>query len=109
MCVWVRVCVCACVFKSLQSCLTLCNPWTVTLCLWDSPGKNTGVDCRFLLQGIFLTQGSNSSLFDLLRWQVGSGKPCTYIHSHTHTYTMLSYKQLICSHLFSILGVWKKS
>ena len=26
---------------------------------WDSPGKNTGVGCHFLLQGIFLTQGSN--------------------------------------------------
>ena len=23
---------------------------------WDSPGKNTGVGCRVLLQGIFLTQ-----------------------------------------------------
>ena len=25
-------------------------------------GKNTGVGCRFLLQGLFLTQGSNSPL-----------------------------------------------
>ena len=25
----------------------------------DFPGKNTGVGCHFLLQGIFLTQGSN--------------------------------------------------
>ena len=32
------------------------------LCPWDSPGKNTGVGCCALLQGIFLTQGSNSSL-----------------------------------------------
>ena len=29
------------------------------LCLWDSPGKNTGVGSNSLLQGIFLTQGSN--------------------------------------------------
>ena len=29
------------------------------LCPWDFPGKNTGVDSYFLLQGIFLTQGSN--------------------------------------------------
>ena len=29
---------------------------------WDSPGKNTGVGCYSLLQGIFLTQGSNPSL-----------------------------------------------
>ena len=28
-------------------------------CPWDSPGKNTGVGCHFLLQGIFLTQGLN--------------------------------------------------
>ena len=26
---------------------------------WDSPGKNTGVGCHSLLQGIFLTQGLN--------------------------------------------------
>ena len=29
---------------------------------WDSPGKNAGVGCHFLLQGIFLTQGSNPGL-----------------------------------------------
>ena len=29
------------------------------LCPWNSPGKNTGVCCHFLLQGIFLTQGLN--------------------------------------------------
>ena len=26
---------------------------------WDSPSKNTGMDCRVLLQGIFPTQRSN--------------------------------------------------
>ena len=29
------------------------------LCPWDSPGKNTGVGCHSLLQGVFQTQGSN--------------------------------------------------
>ena len=29
---------------------------------WDFPGKNTGVGCHCLLQGIFLTQGSNQRL-----------------------------------------------
>ena len=29
---------------------------------WDFPGKNTGVGCHFLLQEIFLTQGSNLGL-----------------------------------------------
>ena len=32
---------------------------TRLLCPWNSPGKNTGVGCHALLQGIFPTQGSN--------------------------------------------------
>ena len=44
--------------------LTLATPWTVArqALSRDSPGKNTGVGCHFLLQGIFLTQGSNLGL-----------------------------------------------
>ena len=63
--------------KSLQSCLTLCSPmhcglWpTRLLCPWDSPGKNIGVGCHFLFQGIFLTQESNPHLLLLLHWQSG--------------------------------------
>ena len=34
--------------------------WPARLpCPWISPGKNTGVGCHLLLQGIFLAQGSN--------------------------------------------------
>ena len=43
--------------------------WTVTHQLplsMGSPGKNTGVGCHALLQGIFLTQGSNLWLLQLL-------------------------------------------
>ena len=39
--------------KSLQSCLTLCDPIDGSPLgsrLWDSPGKNTGVGCHFPLQ-----------------------------------------------------------
>ena len=39
--------------KSLQLCLTLCDPIDNSppgSCPWDSPGKNTGVGCHFLLQ-----------------------------------------------------------
>ena len=40
--------------KSLQSCPTLCDPIdkqpTRLPHPWDSPGKNTGVGCHFLLQ-----------------------------------------------------------
>ena len=35
---------------SLQSCLILCDPIDGSPRLWDSPGKNTGVGCHFLLQ-----------------------------------------------------------
>ena len=42
------------------------------LCPWNSPGKNTGVGCHFLLQGIFPTQESNLGLLHcrhiLYRW-----------------------------------------
>ena len=40
-------------------------PWAIAtrlLCPWDSSGKNTGVDCHALLQGIFPTQGLNLHL-----------------------------------------------
>ena len=52
--------------RSLQSCPTLCSPTNCSLSGFsvyeDSPGKNTGVGCHALLQGIFLTQGWNLHL-----------------------------------------------
>ena len=82
---------------------------------WNSPDKNTGVGCHFLVQGIFLTQGLNSQcLLKLLNWQVKSlPEPlrmlihiyicvyiyiyiwdmvrdthmCVYIYIYTHTHT----------------------
>ena len=48
-----------------QLCPTLCNPMDYSparlLSPWDFSGKNTGVGCHFLFQGIFPTQGSNLS------------------------------------------------
>ena len=42
------------------------NPWTVSppgsSVHGNSPGKNSGVGCHFLLQGIFPTQGLNPGL-----------------------------------------------
>ena len=63
------------VHMSAQLCLTLWLHGLQTarlLCLGDSPGKNTGVGCHFLLQGIFPTQGSNPSFLCLLHWQADS-------------------------------------
>ena len=74
---------------SHSSCVQLFEKlWTVAHQAPLSMGfssKNTGVDCHFLLLGIFLTQGSNPCLLHLLYWLVGSlplalsGKP-QYIH-----------------------------
>ena len=41
------------------------------LCPWNFSGKNTGMGCHFLFQGIFPTQGSNLYL-RLLHWQADS-------------------------------------
>ena len=62
-------CVCAHA-KSLQACLTLCDPMDCSLpsssCLRDFLGKNTGMGCHALLQGVFPTQEANLSLLCLL-------------------------------------------
>ena len=64
--------------------------WTVAhqARLWNSPGKNTGVGCHFLLQGIFPTQGSNPGLLhcgQTLYWLSHQGSHCIYIYIYTHT------------------------
>ena len=51
--------------KSLSCVQLFATPWTVTYHSppsWDFPGKSTGVGGHFLLQRIFLIQGSNPSL-----------------------------------------------
>ena len=56
-----------------QVCPTLCDPMDCSLpgssVHGDSPGKNNGMGCHSLLQGIFPTQGSNPHL---LHWQADS-------------------------------------
>ena len=52
---------------------------TRLLCPWDFPGNSTGVDCHFLLQGIFPTQGSNPGLLhrrQTLHRLSHQGSPC---------------------------------
>ena len=60
----VCVCVCACMHTRAQVCLTLRDTVEPTrlLCPWNSPCKNTGASCHFLLQGIFPTQRLNLGL-----------------------------------------------
>ena len=55
---------CACMHA--QSCPALCGSMDCSLPVSSNhgifPGKNAGVDCHYLLQGIFLTEGSNPCL-----------------------------------------------
>ena len=57
------------IFCGLVGSNSFATPWNIACqapCPWNSPDKNTGVSCHFLLQGIILTQGLNSHLLD---WQ----------------------------------------
>ena len=94
-----------------QSCPTL-RPHglqsTRLLCPWDFPGNSPGVDCHFLLQGIFPIQGSNLGL-----------PPCrqTLYHlSHQGSWILLSHEKeqnnAICNNMNGIIDYhtkWNKS
>ena len=72
------VCVYVCVLSRFNCIWLLVTLWTVAcslLCPWDSPGKNTGVGCHALLQGIFLMLDWNLCLLTLLHWQADSSLP----------------------------------
>ena len=76
---------------------------TSLLCPWDFPGKNTGVGCHSLLQGIFPTQGSNPGLLycrQILYHLSHQGSP------HIH----LSVYNFICQLYLNKAGKkWKNS
>ena len=90
-----------------QSCPTL---WphglepTRLLSLWDFPGKNTGMGCRFLLQRIFPTQGSNSSSSALVGrffTMESPGKPLTWTAAHQTSLSFTISQSLLNSYLLS--------
>ena len=58
----------SCCFKSLSCVRLFCDFMDYIAhqagLPWGFPGKNAGVGCHFLLQGIFLTQGLNPWLLD---------------------------------------------
>ena len=80
-------CCCCCLVAKSRP--VLCNSMGCSLpahrvakhCWWDFPGKNTGLSCHFLLQEIFLTQGSNPHL---LHWQVDSLPPSHLESPYNH-------------------------
>ena len=66
-CQW-SMCVYVCVHAHMLRCPVISDSLQTHgfLCPWDFPGKNSGVGCHFLLQGIFPTQRLNPSLLCLL-------------------------------------------
>ena len=79
---WVCVCECSVVSESFVTLWAVACQDPLSM---DFPGKDIGVGCHFLLQGIFPTQGSNPCLLCLLHWQASSllltppKKPILYI------------------------------
>ena len=67
------------------------------LCPWDFPGKNTGVGCYSLLQGIFLTQGSNPCPLHLLLQQADS-LPLSHIACCFPSFSSFSHLLLFLGH-----------
>ena len=101
-----------------QSCLTLFDPiaYARLHCPWNFPGKNTGVSCHSLLQGIFPTQGLNPCLLHILHWQSDSlpltppGKP-NKILQFSHSFESDSLRPQELQHTrrpCSILSLGKK-
>ena len=88
-----------------QSYLTLCDPMDCILpgssIHGDFLGKNTGVGCCFLLQGIFKTQGLNPHLLHLLHWQVDYLSLC---HIRKPMYTLVYIKQIAYKNLLYSTG-----
>ena len=101
-----------CAWSVTQSCPIFCD--SMSYSPWGFPGKNTGVGCHILLQGIFLTQGSNPHHLHLLQWQVYSlplshlgspiGQICTYIHSFSIVFLYKSLQSIEEQFLCHIVG-----
>ena len=75
-----------------QLCLTFCDPMDCSLPgssgPWGGPDKNNGVTSHSLLQGLFLTQGSNPCLLHLLLWLAAS-LPLSHLGSPFYKYTIV--------------------
>ena len=90
--------------KVAQSCLTLCDALAL-YSPWFSPGQETGVGSRSLLQGVFPTQGSNPHL-PHCRWILyqlnhqGTKREIakhlfTHTHKHTDTHIIKILRQML--------------
>ena len=114
-----RIYMCVCIYtaaaKSLQSCPTMQpHRWQSTWLPrpWDSPGKNTGVGCHFLLQSMKVKSeievaqscptlsdpmdcgppgSSVHGIFQARVLEWGAIAFSIHTHTHTHTYIKLNH------------------
>ena len=70
------------------------------LCPWDFAGKNTRMACRFLLRGIFLTQGSNLHLLH----QQGDSLPLLNLGSPTLKHTLAQDDDLLWHQCYQVIA-----
>ena len=96
---YVCVCVCVCVSVHALSHSVMSDSLRTfgllsarLLYPWDFPGNHGGVDCHALLQGLFLTQGSNSRLLCLLHCR-GILYPLSHRGSPTTTWPHPNLRQ----------------
>ena len=84
--------------KFTQSCPTFCDSHGL-YSPWNFPGQNTGVGSRSLLQGIFLTQGSNPGLphcKQILYQMNHQGSSDVYHDSFPCLFPMLVTWKIVC-------------
>ena len=75
--------------------MTLRTAACQALCVWDSLGKNTGVGCHALLQGIYLIWGLLAGVFltTSATWKAPSLYHLEFIHGlNMFSLVLLSFK-----------------
>ena len=83
------------------------------LCPWESPGKNTGVGCHFLLQWVFLTQELNLCLLNcrlILYCLSHRGSPDKFMYRQWFVISIWTEKKgeffvNICGEMFQSEGI----
>ena len=72
---------------------------------WNFPGKNTGMGCHFLLQGISQIQGSNLCLLHLRYWQADC-LPLSHLGSSPPRHNSVYWERSVMVTEMSGMGIW---
>ena len=101
--------------KSLQPCPTLCDPIDSSPSgsprPWDSPGKNTGVGCHFLLQCMKVKSESEvAQSYPTLRNPMDCSPLGSSVHRTLQAGTLewgaIAFSIILSIHNFKLLLVW---